>query len=407
MLNTACGGCDSTATPAIRVARHLGAPRENAQLARVEYQEGKVILESLPPIITFALTTFCNNRIPCLICDRNVRPASADSETSPEVIRACEPLLKTALYVFLHCGGEPMFTSHFDDIIAMIEPPTRVSFATNAMLLTRRRADQMLAKDVMGTFVVSLDAATPETYGIMRPSSRFNTVIKNISYYTSRSVALNRASGILLNMTICEANLSDVPKLVELALKVGAVGVDYNHLNTGLSHVLKIVDGKEWRYERQATFHDPVLHDELVLEAYHRAKASGILMRFVGRPFIGPYASQADPAILGELGSLNPTGTALGDPLLDGWNSPHHYGVGARIPACLKPWRETVIQPNGDVRVCYFHDQGRWTVANLVIDSFMSIWNSDVMIGERTAFLLSAFSDRCRVSAPCLHRGRQ
>jgi MoaA/NifB/PqqE/SkfB family radical SAM enzyme len=265
----------------------------------------------------------------------------------------------------------------------------------------------MLDKDVMGTFVVSLDAATPETYRVMRPSSRFDTVVKNVSSYTSRCSGLRRTSGILLNMTICEANLSDVPKLVELALQVGAIGVDYSHLNTGLIHVLKTVDGKEWRYEGQATFHDPAVHDELVLEAYHRAKASGILMRFVGRPFIGPHASQIDPAILEEPGTLNPTGTALGDPLLDGWSSPHHHWVGARVPACLKPWRETVIQPNGDVRVCCSHDQARWTIANLLTDSFMSIWNSDVMIGERAAFLLSAFSDRCRASAPCLHRGRQ
>jgi MoaA/NifB/PqqE/SkfB family radical SAM enzyme len=407
MLNSACGGCGSTVNPTIQMVRHLGAPQENAQLARAEYQEGKVFLETFPPIVTFALTTFCNNRTPCLICDRNVRPASADSETSSEVIRACEPLLKTALYVFLHCGGEPMFTRHFDDIIATIDPPTRVSFATNAMLLTRRRADRMLAKDVMGTFVVSLDAATPETYRVMRPSSRFNTVVKNISYYTSKSSALSRTSGVMLNMTICEANLADVPKLVDLAAQVGAVGVDYNHLNGGLSHVLKTVDGVEWKYAAQATFSDPALHDELVLAAYHRAKARGIHMMFVGRPFIGPYASQADPIILAELCSMDPTGTVLGDPMLDGWASPHHYSVGARVPSCLKPWRETVIQPNGDIRVCYFHDQSRWTVANLMTSSFMSIWNSDVMIGERTAFLSSAFSDRCRASAPCLHRGRQ
>lgn len=407
MLNTPCSGCGSTANPTIQMVRHLGAPRENAQLARAEYQEGKVILESLPPIVTFALTTFCNNRTPCLICDRNVRPPSADSETSPEVIRACEPLLKAALYVFLHCGGEPMFTRHFDNIIATIEPPTRVSFATNAMLLTRRRADRMVAKDIMGRFVVSLDAARPETYRVMRPSSRFNTVVKNVSYYTFRGSALNRTSGVRLNMTICEANLPDVPRLVDLAAQVGAMGVVYNHLNSGLSYVLKTVDGREWRYQVQATFRAPELHDELVLEAYRRAKARGIHMMFVGQPFIGPYACQADPTILAELGSMDPTGTALGDPLLDGWSSPHHYRVGARVPACLKPWRETVIQPNGDVRICCCHDQARWTVANLLTDSFMSIWNSDVMMRERASFLSSAFSDRCRASAPCLHRGRQ
>jgi MoaA/NifB/PqqE/SkfB family radical SAM enzyme len=406
MLNTACENCDSTTNPPIQRIRYLGAPLENAQLARAEYHDGKVILESLPPIVTFALTTFCNNRIPCLICDRNIRPASADSETSQEVIKACEPLLKTALYVFLHCGGEPMFTGHFDEIIAKIEPPTRVSFATNAMLLTERRADRMLDRDIMGTFVVSLDAATPETYRIMRPSSKFETVVKNVSYYTSRCNALKRASGVLLNMTICETNISDAPKLVELARQIGAKGVEYNHLNAGLNHVVQTVDGEEWKYEGQSAFSDPAHHDELILEAYHKAKARGIHMMFVGRPFIGPYASKADPTILAELGSMDPTGTALDDSYLDGWTSPNHRKIGTRVPACFKPWRETVIQPNGDVRICYFHDQARWTVANLLTDSFIDVWNSEVMVRERSEFLSSAFSDRCRASAPCLHRGR-
>ena len=75
------------ATRAHPAPRHPGAPLENARLARDEYQAGAVVLESLPPIVTLALTTFCNNRIPCVICDRNVRPACADSETSPEVGR--------------------------------------------------------------------------------------------------------------------------------------------------------------------------------------------------------------------------------------------------------------------------------------------------------------------------------
>jgi radical SAM protein with 4Fe4S-binding SPASM domain len=386
---------------------HIGAPYENALLGREEYVDGRLVLRSLPTIVNFALTTFCNNAAPCLICDRHVRPPSADSETTREVIEHVRPLLRTALCVFLHCGGEPMFTRLFDEVIDSLEPPTRASFATNARLLTRQRTDRMLARDIMGSFVVSLDGSTAETHELMRPSSRFDQVVSNITYYTGRSRALGRASQVLLNMTVCEANLKDVPGLVDLAVQTGAVGVDYNHLNAGPTHRVMTRQGWEWSYGEQEHFSNPALHDELVMEAYRRAAAAGIHITFVGRPFIGPLRDSVEPAVVGALaGTAAKVLAVYPDDSLDGWTSAHHARPLPNVPPCLKPWREIVIQPNGDIRECYFHDQRRWTMANITRQPFDEIWNSEEMVEERRAFLRSGFSARCAASAPCMHRGR-
>lgn len=241
----------------ISKVRYLGLPLENEELARTEYNSGKTVLESLPSIVTFALTTFCNSRIPCVMCDRNTRSPKSDTDTNEQVIEAVKPLMKTATYVLLHCGGEPFFSKHFDSVASIIMPPTRISFATNAMLLTKARTDRILEKDIMAGFVVSLDAATPEVYQIMRPSCDFQTVINNIKYYTQKTVALGRGhSTVTLNMTLCKANIFDAPKLVDLAVSVGAKCVDYNHLNQGLAHTEKTADGWDWNYSDQANFED-------------------------------------------------------------------------------------------------------------------------------------------------------
>jgi MoaA/NifB/PqqE/SkfB family radical SAM enzyme len=383
---------------------HLGDPEANAKLSRQEYESGAVVLRSLPSVVTLALTTFCNNRIPCVICDRNTRSACCDSEIDADLLEKATPLLKTARYVLLHCGGESMFSRHFDEAIARIEPPTRVSFATNAMLMTNKRADRMLEKDIMAGFVVSMDAATRETYEIMRPGSKFDTVVSNVAYYIAQTKRLGRTeSNITLNMTLCEANIHEAPKLVDLAASIGAWGVDFNHLNAGLTHVARTSAGWDWDYVAQSQFKDKEFHDRMLLEAYYKAKEKDINLALVGQPFLGPNAEKYQEIVCDMTCQVAFQEGAKGDH----WQSPHHKKVAQNIPSCFKPWQETVIQPDGSVRVCYFHEIGTWSIGHLKTSDFMSIWNSDQMVMTRQQFYANAFARSCAESQPCMHRGRQ
>lgn len=387
-------------------APHVGDPEANEALACSEYRAGKTVLRSLPPVLNFALTTHCyTGKDICLICDRNTRPAEADSSATEESIRAVTPMLRTAMRVLLHCGGEAMFSPHFDRVISMIRPPTRVAFATNGMALTERRADLMLEKDIMGGFVVSLDAATPETLRVMRPACDFDTICRNVAYYVKRARGLGREqSKIILNMTICESNLDDVPLLVDLAARLGAARVEYNHLNDGLSHTVQTVDGWDWSYAEQAQFADRSRHDQMMLEAYRRAKKEDVLISFIGKPFIGSERNSIDPAIVAELCGISNTAAKTSDG--DLWKSPVHTPLRADLPMCAKPWREVMIQPTGLVRGCFFHDLGRHSIGNIIDTDFMQIWNSPMMVRSREEFLTGGVSKVCSASQLCVYRGR-
>jgi len=102
---------------------YLGSPDQNAELNRQEYQEGKTVLKSLPSVVTLALTTHCNNKTPCVICDRNTRPSCGDCEIDPRMIAITVPLLQTAKYVLLHCGGEAMFSKYYDRLLPVSNRP--------------------------------------------------------------------------------------------------------------------------------------------------------------------------------------------------------------------------------------------------------------------------------------------
>ncbi len=55
------------------------------------------------------------------------------------------------------------------------------------------------------------------------------------------------------------------------------------------------------------------------------------------------------------------------------------------VPSCFKPWKETVTQPDRDIRVCYFHDQAEWAVLNVLqTKDLMSILNSETIVGDNT-----------------------
>ena len=399
--------------------KHIGDPEKNAAFARYEYESGKTKLKSFPPVVTFALTTYCNNQIPCLICDRNTRPWQADWQTNGFAIDLLTPLFKTAKYILLHCGGEAMFSPHYDEFISKVTPPTKVSFATNAMLMTKKRADLMLEKDIMATIVISLDASTPEVYKYMRPSCNFETVTKNITYYTSRAKELKRTDAkVRLNMTLCKANIQDAPGLIDLAVKTGAQSVDFNHLNAGLDHKVKTVCGWNFDYLDQAKFDDPLEHDKYILEAYRRAKEKDIPMTFVGKPLLDPTIQKENKDVIAQLCGEVPFQTKSEsdsdkdnekdfDKNEDVWHSSYHKKLLPDCPLCMKPWQETVIQPNGDVRMCYFHEVSKWCLGNIFEQDFVDIWNSRTFVKERKAFLKKSFADRCKESTPCVHRNRQ
>ncbi len=385
----------------ISAVRYLNSPLENAKLCEEQYREGKTALETLPSIITLTMTVFCNYKTPCLKCDRNVRSESAYSEISDDVMNAAMPLLKTAKLVYLHCGGEPMFSKQFDETIKIVDFPTQIVFSTNAMLLNKRRADLFLEKGNVPQITVSFDAATENMYRIMRPSGKFKTVVDNISYLTKRKSTLNLDKPrIILHMTVCRKNLSDVPKLVDLAQEIGADVVSYDHLNSGLDFNLNTVDSQIWDYKKQADFENPSYHNEMILEAYQKAKSMDIRIRFVGEPFLGPMASEIDHSITEDLASIFRFADEI--PI-----SPFHRDANNGRPHCLTPWREVVIQPTGDVRSCYFHDMERYKIGNILDTDFMEIWNSSDMVKMREQAFKKSFARMCYASEPCYYRGRE
>jgi len=134
-----------------------------------------------------------------------------------EAFDLIDQIAQVAKPVFVLSGGEPLFRPDLFDIGAYgVESGFRMALATNGTLVTERVAAH-IADAGFSRVAISLDGAVPETHDRFRglPGSHALAL---------RGLRNLRAEGVSvqINSTIAKHNVTELPKLLELALSIGA-----------------------------------------------------------------------------------------------------------------------------------------------------------------------------------------
>jgi len=139
-------------------------------------------------------------------------------------------------------GGEPFLYPYLDDLL--VEAPTehrRLMIMTNGTLLHEKPLFWEIAKTAPITLSFSIDAATPETYGKIRPPGDWPVLVNNIERY----VELRRANprlGFLSSFVVLKQNLSELMDFMRLNAKWGS---EYVHIHPAISANFP----EEWRVD--------------------------------------------------------------------------------------------------------------------------------------------------------------
>src|SRR3954447_26252077 len=128
-----------------------------------------------------------------------------------------DEIAKVAKPVMVLSGGEPLFRPDLFDIGEYgVESGFRMALATNGTLVTERIAAH-IADAGFSRVAISLDGAVPDTHDRFRglPGSHALAL---------RGLRNLRAEGVSvqINSTIAKHNVTELPKLLELALSIGA-----------------------------------------------------------------------------------------------------------------------------------------------------------------------------------------
>ncbi|MBM3233702.1 radical SAM protein [Candidatus Pacearchaeota archaeon] len=173
--------------------------------------ENKIIL----PKLDLNVTNRCNFR--CVHCAFDSGIVSMGELTLGELEKILSDTRKLGGRRIDITGGEPLLRGDVEDIISIAKKlGYKVELVTNASLLTEEKLSKFRGLGLDG-IAISLDGASAETYNRIRRRDKktFAKVLENIQ----KSVELGFYTKV--NTVIFDFNLEEIPKIVELCLKLG------------------------------------------------------------------------------------------------------------------------------------------------------------------------------------------
>lgn len=324
----------------------------------------------LPHHLQLEVTSACN--LACAMCLVSYRPAvnRAAGAMSLELFRRLVDGNPGLTRLTLQGLGEPLLQPHLLDMVAYAKQRgIEVGFNSNAMLLTRAKAERLVALG-LDWLHVSLDGATAETYEGIRSRADFERVGGNLrGLQAAKTAAASEKPWVRVVFVAMRRNLHELPDLVAL---LGQWGVDELHVQ-GLSHDFADTDPagsyagiREFAHAESLAHDDPATVADVFRRAREQAAASGVRLRLP-----------------------EPSGGAAREP---------------GRPGCTWPWEAAYVTSSGTVQpCCMVMGDDRVAMGNLADADLAEIWSGEAYREFRAALLTD---DPPAVCAGCsLYRG--
>ena len=182
--------------------------------------ELRIIVDQEPVCLYLETTNRCN--LPCGTCPRTFEELEPPADMSWELFTQIVDQFPKIERVVLHGVGEPMMVRDLPKMIRYLKDRgTYVLFNTNGTLLNRRKGLELMESG-LDELRVSLDAAEPATFKIVRGLDMFDRIVKNVREFTEmqreRNVDTPRVS---LWLTGLKETLPQLPAFVRLAHDLG------------------------------------------------------------------------------------------------------------------------------------------------------------------------------------------
>lgn len=276
-----------------------------------------------PRLISIFLTTRCNLR--CFICRRE---NFVGQDLEFENIYKLKNAIKYAKVIDLTGWGEATLYPKFEQVLNYIYSinPRKdlIQLTTNGTRLSDKIA--RLLNGRLHLLIISLNAATEETYNRDMKNGNFKKTIGNIKSFIN---ALNNdeKNKVSLHFVAHTENFKEIPKFVELAHDLGISDISIGQY---------IINIKE--HSRYSLLNVKNEYNAVIDLAIERGKLLNVKVQA--------------PKFINNLEN----------------NSPQQQNS----TTCFSPFNECFIEIGGDVKPCCF--SGNYSMGNAYINTFESIW---------------------------------
>jgi radical SAM protein with 4Fe4S-binding SPASM domain len=190
----------------------------------------------LPAHLQLEITSACNLR--CMMCLVRYRPpvnklaGAMPLELFDRLVRELPGLRRLTLQGL----GEPLLSPHLPAMIrTAVQRGITVGFNSNATLLNRRRAAELVASRV-DWLHVSLDGAHAGAYEAIREGARFGVVLDNLTgLVEAKRTAGSDTPWIRVVFVAMRDNVGELPELVRLLDRIGVDELRVQNLSHSFS----------------------------------------------------------------------------------------------------------------------------------------------------------------------------
>ena len=169
-----------------------------------------------PLYVAWQITNECN--LACLHCIEESGPGKAfkDELGRDQVFAVIDQLMDSEVPYLSFSGGEPMVHPHFFEMVERVTARgSQLKIETNGHYLTPENCARLKALEVKAV-QVSLDGASPATFGRMRIHGQFDTTVEGIRNLRDAGVPIE------VNFSPAAFNIHEAARIVDLAFELGA-----------------------------------------------------------------------------------------------------------------------------------------------------------------------------------------
>ena len=233
------------------------------------------LAEAEPVCLYLETTNRCN--LLCTTCPRTFEHLEPPADMSWELFTSIVDQFPRIARVVLHGVGEPMMVRALPRMIRYLkERGVYVLFNTNGTLLTQRAGRELIVAG-LDELRISLDAATAETFALVRGRDLFRRIVRNIQGFTTLQSAMQCTTPrVSLWLTGLRETIAELPAFVRLARELGVPEVY-------LQRLVYFPEGQGLARPESALFaHLNASEDAKISEAEALAKSLGIAFNASG-----------------------------------------------------------------------------------------------------------------------------
>lgn len=327
-----------------RVASYLRLKRAKGRIAAaVRYR--KADIDFPPTSLNLMMADSCNSQ--CMMCGHDyLTCGSGEMLTLERMHRLYDNLdMSRVVDITYGGGGEPFLNPELPNIAEFTRknyPVVRHMVISNFIAVKEETLRRMLSSGVH--FLVSINAATPETFRAVSGRDAFASVTESLRLLVHLRHVLHAPVQILVSFILMRRNIGELVDFIRLAAALGVDGVRLPYVRVYPESQRLRAGRPETMRPDDSLYYDQELSDRVVLAAEQEASKLGISIE----------------------------------------HDPFFTGAVQRPRNCVHPWKSLYVNFNGDVYPCPASeilfkpkiDKRQYHTGNLLTQHYSAFWNN-------------------------------